>query len=64
MNNSSPAEMHLAAALARIGIKLAPDQLRDIAPGVPILQSLIKRVNTPLLFDGEPAVIFNPDKQR
>lgn len=57
-------ETDLVAALGHVGIFLSPAQLEGLQPGVAIMQSLIERVNTPLPFDAEPAVTFNPDRQR
>jgi len=50
-------EAELARILARSGLKLTPDQVRAILPGVPIFQQIVERVNRPLPREAEPALI-------
>lgn len=64
MSKSSLGETDLAAALERVGIVLGQDEIRELVPGVVIVQSLIERVNMALPCEAEPAVMFSPGKQR
>jgi hypothetical protein len=55
-------EAELAAALARNGVSLSPEEVRALLPGARIMQGLISRVNAPLPREAEPALIFTPNQ--
>ncbi|MGE0417767.1 MAG: hypothetical protein AB7O80_13250 [Acetobacteraceae bacterium] len=57
-------ESELAAMMARAGLRLSTDQVRELLPGAAIFRSLIDRVNAPLPREAEPALTFNVEQGR
>jgi hypothetical protein len=53
----------LTAILARGGLNLRSDQVRELLPGARIVQHMIDRVNTPLPREAEPALTFDVEQR-
>ena len=56
-------ETVLAGMMARAGLNLSAEQVREILPGAAIFQQMIARVNAPLPREAEPALTFNVEQR-
>ena len=56
-------EAELAAMLGRAGLKLSPEQVREILPGAELFRGMIARINAPLPREAEPAVTFDVEQK-
>lgn len=56
-------ETVLAGMMARAGLNLSAEQIREILPGAAIFQQMIARVNAPLPREAEPALTFNVEQR-
>ena len=56
-------EAELAVLLSRAGLKLTPDQVREILPGAELFRGMIARVNAPLPREAEPALTFDVEQK-
>ncbi len=56
-------EAELAVLLGRSGLKLTPDQVREILPGAEIFRAMIARINAPLPREAEPALTFDVEQK-
>ncbi len=56
-------EAELAVLLSRAGLKLTPDQVREILPGAEFFRGMIARVNAPLPREAEPALTFDVEQK-
>ena len=56
-------EAALKVLLDRAGLKLTPDQVREILPGAELFRGMIARVNAPLPREAEPALTFDVEQK-
>ena len=56
-------ESELAVLLGRAGLKLTPDQVREILPGAELFRGMIARINEPLPREAEPALTFDVEQK-
>jgi len=56
-------EAALKVLLDRAGLKLTPDQVREILPGAELFSGMIARVNAPLPREAEPALTFDVEQK-
>ena len=56
-------EAELAVLLSRAGLKLTPDQVREILPGAELFRGMIARINAPLPREAEPALTFDVEQK-
>ena len=56
-------ESELAVLLGRAGLKLTPDQVREILPGAELFRGMIARINAPLPREAEPALTFDVEQK-
>ena len=56
-------EAALKVLLDRAGLKLTPDQVREILPGAELFHGMIARVNAPLPREAEPALTFDVEQK-
>ena len=56
-------EAELAVLLGRAGLKLTPDQVREILPGAELFRGMIARINAQLPREAEPALIFDVEQK-
>jgi hypothetical protein len=56
-------EAELAAMLGRAGLKLTPEQVREILPGAELFRGMIARINAPLPREAEPALTFDVEQK-
>jgi hypothetical protein len=56
-------EAELAAMLGRAGLKLTPEQVREILPGAELFRGMIARINAALRREAEPALTFDVEQK-
>ena len=56
-------EAELAVLLTHAGLRLTPDQVREILPGAELFRGMIARVNAPLPREAEPALTFDVEQK-
>ena len=63
MSTAKTNEAELAVLLGRAGLKLTPEQIREILPGAELFRGMIARVNAPLPREAEPALTFDVEQK-